>query len=143
MIFIFKIKFFRPQKGSILVETAAAFIILTLFFFGIIEMFGLVRDGILLNRIAREAAREAAITGNDGAGYAKAADMARLYFGRYAGAVGVEFTHYDGYQRHSITCKVTYPHKILNVLRGAMGRGEVNLSAKAVFGWYDFTQRYE
>jgi hypothetical protein len=137
------LKVLHPRKGSILVETAAAFIILTLFFFGMIEMFGLVRDSILLNRIAREAAREVAITGSDAAGLARATDLASQYFGRYGGSVHVEFTHYDGYQRHSVTCKVTYPHKVLNVLRNAMGRGEVDLSAKAVFGWYDFTQRYE
>ncbi|MGB9849108.1 MAG: TadE/TadG family type IV pilus assembly protein [Moorellaceae bacterium] len=137
------LKVLRPRKGSVLLETVAAFIILTLFFFGLIEMFGLVRDSILLNRIAREAAREAVITGSDAAGRAKAADLANQYFGRYGGLVQTEFIHYDGYQRHSVTCRATYPHKILNVLQGAMGRGEVNLSARAVFGWYDFSQHYE
>jgi len=134
---------FRSRRGTVLLESVMAFMVLTLLFFGLIEMFGLIRDGLAINRIARAAAREAAVTGNVAAGRALAADMADQYFGPRAGSVRVEFERYDGYRRHSVTCRATYPHMVLNVFRNVMGRGEVNLSARAVFGWYDFSQQYE
>jgi len=128
------------QRGSVLVELAAACMLLLAFFFASIETMFLVRDSIYLHRLVRDAAREAAITGSVTAGEQKARDLAAMYFGRNGSRVRVEFFLYAESQKRSVTCVATYPHRVFGEYSArVLGGWEVNLGAHATFGWYDFT----
>lgn len=145
---ILKGKVFRSQvereKGSILVELVMACLVLMVFFFACVEIAWLIRDDVYLQRVVRDAAREAVLTGNLGAGYTKAVDVARMYFGRYSGDVNVSLKRHDSGQSHSVVCTATYPHRFFGWFsKNALGGKGVTLSARAVFGWWDFPQGYE
>lgn len=128
------------QKGSILVELAAACVLLMAFFFASIETVFLIRDSMYLHRLARDAAREAVITGSIAAGERKGRDLANMYFGQKGSKVHLEFRRYSGYGTQSVTCVASYPHQVFGERAGWMlGEWEVNLVARATFGWHDFT----
>jgi len=134
----------RDEKGSVLVELVAACLVLMVFFFACVEVAWVVRDHVYLQRVARDAAREAVLAGSLDAGYAKGFDRAKAYFGRYAGDVKISLERYDSGQSHSAVCVVTYPHKFFGWFsKNALGGKGVMLSARAVFGWWDFPESYE
>lgn len=140
-------RIFRPrggERGSVLVELVMACLVLMVFFFACVEVAWLIRDDVYLQRVARDAAREAVLAGSLDAGYAKAADRARMYFGGNAGDVRVSLERHDSYRSHSVVCTATYPHRFFGWFsKNALGGKGVTLSARAVFGWWDFPQDYE
>ncbi|WP_027718972.1 TadE/TadG family type IV pilus assembly protein [Desulfovirgula thermocuniculi] len=145
---ILKGKVFKSQvereKGSVLVELVMACLVLMVFFFACVEVAWLIRDDVYLQRVARDAAREAVLAGSLDAGYAKAADRAQMYFGSNAGDVQVSLERYDAPQRHSVTCVAKYPHRFFGWFsKDILGGKGVTLSAVATFGWWDFPQDYE
>lgn len=130
------------EKGTVLIELVMSFLVLVTFFFACVEIMWLVRDNVYLHRVAREAAREAVITGSISEGYAKARDMAGMYFGNQD--IGVSLERRDAYRNHTVTCLATYQHRFFGtVSKEALGGKGVTLSAKAVYGWKDFTEDYE
>ncbi|AOQ23116.1 hypothetical protein MTAT_29680 [Moorella thermoacetica] len=129
------------EKGSVLIELVFSVVLLTVFFFAIAGTISLVRDYVYLHRIAREAAREAVLTGDTAAGYMKAEDLAKMYFPRTYGRVTVSLSRQDGYRQHSVTATASYPHVALYA--PFIGPWEVNFTTDATFGWWDFSTVYE
>ncbi len=131
----------RSEKGTVLIELVASCLVLMVFFFACAETWFLVRDKLYLQRIARDGAREAVIVGGSiGAGRDKAEDDARQFFGSRASKVNIDMDRHDSYRFHSVTCSVSYPHPVFgNLVSG----GEVNLNARATFGWKDEATDYE
>lgn len=131
----------RSEKGTVLIELVASCLVLTVFFFACAETWFLVRDKLYLQRIAREGAREAVIVGGDeGTGRDKAEDDARQFFGSRASKVNISMDRYDSYRFHSVTCSVSYPHPVFGKYLGVW---EVNLNARATYGWKDEATAYE
>lgn len=142
LFFRFLDRIFPGEKGTVLIELVMSCLILMVFFFACVEVIWMVRDNVYLHRVAREAAREAAITGDINEGYAKAHDVAGMYFGNQN--VGVSLERHDAYRSHTVVCLATYQHKFFgNFSKEALGGKGVTFSARAVYGWKDFTEDYE
>lgn len=109
--------------------------VLVVFFFACAETFFLVRDRMLLERIVRDGAREAAITGDMGKGEEKADDRARQFFGDRASEVTVTLDRKERNGAEVVVCTADYTHPVFGSL--SLGVGEVRLSARAVFSWKD------
>lgn len=131
----------KSEKGTVLIELVASCLVLIVFFFACAETWFLVRDKLYLQRIARDGAREAVIVGGStSSGEDKARDDARQFFGSRASKVNIQMDRYDSSRFHSVTCSVSYPHPVFGNL---ISSREVNLSARAVFGWRDEAKSYE
>lgn len=131
----------RDTRGQILMETVIAMLVLLVLFFAIFESAYLIRDDLNLQRVAREAAREAVLTGSVTAGYAKGRDVAAMYFpGRN---VTLELRE-QGYGReHVVFVRATVEHKFLGQFSvRILGSEGMRLGARAVYGWWDTSQEY-
>lgn len=129
----------RDERGSVLVELVFSALVLVVFFFAVAGTAMMVRDYVHLQRVAREAAREAAMLGDVSAGYRKGTDLAGMYFPR--GGVSLRLERRDAYRSHSVTAVASYPHRVFG--GGVLGMPEVRLSAQATFGWWDTSTEYE
>lgn len=123
------------EKGTILIELVVSCLVLLMFFYVCTETFFLVRDKMLLERIARDGAREAALTGDTGTGREKAHDRARQFFGKRASEVTVELERKERNGAEVVICTVGYGHPVFGNL--GLSIGEVRLGARAVFSWKD------
>ena len=130
------------DRGSILVETVLSALVLVVLMFAVIEVAWLLRDNVYLQRVAREAAREAVLTGDLNAGYAKGRAVSEMYFGS-PGAVSLRLeTGREGQARYMVA-HALYPHRFFGWFSKKMlGGREMILSARAIFGWYDFGTQY-
>ena len=130
----------RDRRGSIMIEFVAACLVLVAIFTGITETALLIKDRIYLQRVVRDGAREAAITGNIEAGRYKAQDRALQYFGNNKAYIDIDTEQYGNVEY--ITCSATYPHSLATGLGRMLTDKEVMLNAKAVYGWYDKSTTY-
>lgn len=105
-----------------MIETVFSCLLLMLFFIGGVSILNMVRTSLYVNRIAREGAREAAITDSISAGEAKARDCADQFFKTSS---TITLTNNGG----NVICKVIHPEK-------AFGK-VVNMGAQAVYPWWD------
>ena len=125
----------RNQKGSIMFEMVVSMLILVGFFFSCIEVFSVVKDRIYIQKIAREGAREASLTGKLEPGQGKAQDCARQYFNSKNVHISVEkITNNNG--DINVACYVTRPHQPFSFLN-QNGMGVINLEAQAIYPWWD------
>lgn len=126
MSIVAKLKEARNEEGSVMVEAALCFILLVMLVLISVEILSLIRLEIYSNRIAREGAREAALTGNISAGTSKARALSQQYLG---GKAQVSINNDDNIVVCNVNCKTTvfkYIHS-----------GEMNISAKAIYPWQD------
>jgi Flp pilus assembly protein TadG len=134
---IFKNKVIKSERGQALVELAFCLIILILFFYAFFETVYLIRDVVYVNRIAREGAREATLTGSLGAGKAKAEDCTLQYFSSINGTVIILDTSSSSGSIDNVICTVSHEHRPFEKLtEKGIGR-VVNLNAEAVYPWWD------
>lgn len=119
------------ERGSILVETVFASLILLVFMFACVETVFLIADKVHLQRVVRDAAREAVITNNLSAGYRAGYDRAEMYF-RDRGSVRLRLERRDSFESRTVVCTAEYTHRVFGNLL-PQGK-EVRLSATAVFG---------
>lgn len=125
---------FKSQKGSILLEFAFSIGILMVIFMATVTFSFLYADCYGVQKVAREGAREASITGDTNwAGY-KALQEAWLW-GLDPGRMSVSFDQ-DGF---AVTCYVSYTAAPFNrtfprLLHGSP-LGDYNLNASTTFVW--------
>ncbi|MGQ9498553.1 MAG: TadE/TadG family type IV pilus assembly protein [Desulfotomaculales bacterium] len=124
------------ERGSIMVETALAFVVLLFFTLVCVDLAYLIADKVHLQRVAREAAREAAITNDVGAGKSKGMDLAGMYFGKNAHKVMLDVQDKKEGNARFFTATAGYRHKVFG--GDFLGWEGVSLGAKATFGWWDF-----
>lgn len=130
-------KILRSSKGSIMVETVMVCLVLMVVLVFCFETFSLITNSVNIQKIAREAAREAAIVGPDGgieAGKTKAASMNRQYMPGKQLAITL-YPAVDSQKSHVI-CNVTLEYRFLEFMRDE-GIGGKSLNAKAVYPWWD------
>ena len=131
----------KRQKGSILVEFAVSCLLLVVFFFGMVEVWSMVRDKVYLQRIVRDATREAAVTGDVSSGYGVAQDRARQYFGQAANRCIVILETDEQPGSHLVIGEGKFGHRPFGSISEKLWGKEVTLRARAVFGWYDFRHK--
>lgn len=129
-------------KGVILVEFAAASLVLIILFLGMITLWGVLNDYANINKVCREGAREAVLTGSEYAGYRKALEVAWVW-GLKPERLSVEFYPDSGGNRRLVTCVATYRAPLFSrnfpALAGKGGLDEVTLRSEATFGCWDFS----
>lgn len=125
----------KSQKGSILVELVFVCILLSMFALGTIEVINIIRADIYIKKIAREGAREAAITSSTEAGKRMAEDAAGQYFVSSKPAIAI-YTNQVAGKTANVVCNVSYNHKHFYFLNNN-GLGGMELDAKAVYPWWD------
>lgn len=117
-----------------MVETVLSCLILIIFFFGFLEFFQIIRGDIYVQKIAREAAREVAITGSIEAGREKSREIAEQYF-KEKNAVKIDLRKDDS----AVICQTEYKHKLFKIFsREGYGK-EVTLHGEAIFAYWDRT----
>lgn len=121
----------RSQKGQIIYEAAISSLILIILVLGLIEILLLTFTIIDVHKIAREGAREAALTGSIVSGQQKAEDCSQQYFNGDAAAL--VYTNTVGGEKVNVVCAVTKPYRPVKFLDGL----EVNINAEAVYPFQD------
>lgn len=125
----------KSQKGSILVELVFVCIFLTMFMLATIEVINIFRANIYIQKIAREGAREAAITNNIEAGKRMADDASQQYFVSSQPSVNLYTNQVSG-KAANVVCDVSYNYKPFYLFNNN-GIGGIELDAKAVYPWWD------
>lgn len=116
----------RSQRGSMIVEMAMACMVLVLLFLMFMETFFLVQGKIYVVKIAREGAREAAMTSD--------IEMGRTAAINYAGQILKKPVQIDiSDKNNTVTCDVTYTHHVCQYL--ANGGLSYDLSSRAIYPW--------
>lgn len=122
----------REEKGKVFVETVLVMLILIILFFAIFETAILIRDDMYIQRIAREAAREAALTGDVSIGYLKGLDAGKMYFPgreiRLELKVDGEVVIVRAYVEHLFLGKYSIDF---------FGEGGMTLGSRAMYKWQD------
>lgn len=128
----------KSQKGSILVELVVISMLLVMFVLGTIEVFNIVRADIYLHKIVREGAREAALTGNTGAGDGMARNIKNQYFASSSDIVlsPIYFGQSAKGETANVVCEASYFYKHFSFLN-KKGVGVTELNAKAIYPWWD------
>jgi Flp pilus assembly protein TadG len=127
----------KSQRGSILVELVFVCVFLMMFMLGTIEVINIIRADIYIQKIAREGAREAAISGDTEAGRRMAEDAAQQYFGSSQPTV-LLYTNQSTGDIANVVCDVSYDYKFFFFLNNN-GLGGRSLDAKAIYPWWDET----
>lgn len=112
-------------------EAALSSLLLIILLLGFIELFMLSATIIDTHKIAREGAREAALTGSIESGQAKAEDCVNQYF--RGQAVALVYTNSVGGKDVNVVCTVSKPYKPVKFLDGV----EVDINAEAVYPFQD------
>lgn len=116
-------------------------LILMILFFAVFETAVLIRDDMYLQRVAREAAREAALTGNLYAGYAKGRDMAAMYFSGKNVTISLD---QRGSGRNAVV--VARAEMFRPFLGGyterLFGERGIKLGSVATYAWHDRAEGY-
>lgn len=119
-----------------MLETLFCCILLIIFVFSCIEAANIIADKTHLQRIAREAAKEAAVDMNASEGRKRGEEVARMYF-EEANSVRLDVRLSQESQGtskvHYAEAKAAYPYK-----SNLLGK-EVGLNAQATFGWVEDT----
>lgn len=124
----------KNDKGQIFVEAVLSMIVLLVLFFAIFEIALLLRDAVYVNRIARETAREAAITADISAGEAKGRYLSDLYFkGKNVNIT----TKIDG---NVVVVRVKMRHVFFgDFTKRLFNGGGVDIGGEAIYPWHDNT----
>lgn len=126
----------RDQKGAILLEFAFVITILMVIFLATITFSFLLSDFYGVQKVAREGAREASITGSTQWAGEKVLQAAWLW-GLDDGRVTIDFSR-DG---TAVTCYVTYAstpfHKNFMTIFGSQPLSDVTMRARASFVWLE------
>jgi len=124
------------QKGSVLLEFILSISVLLVIFIFAVTFSFLFADYYGVQKVAREGAREASITGNVDWARVKAEQSAWLW-GLDPNRVAVDFFR-DG---TAVTCHVTYTvspfHKTFPELIGGSPLTDVTMNASATFVWLE------
>ncbi|OPX90335.1 MAG: TadE-like protein [Pelotomaculum sp. PtaB.Bin104] len=134
----------KDERGVILVEFAFCFIILMVLFLGTVTLSFAFRDYVSLQKVVREGAREAVITGNTSTAYSKACQAAWLW-GLKPENLSIGFQQEVDGVRTVEKCYGTYHINLFNytfpTLVGQASLSDININAAADFGWWDFTKK--
>ena len=126
----------RDQKGSVLLEFIFSISVLLVIFIFAVTFSFLFADYYGVQKVAREGAREASITGNVDWARIKAEQAAWLW-GLDPDRVAVDFFQ----DRTTVTCQVTYTvspfHKTFPKLIGGSPLTDVTMNAGATFVWLE------
>ncbi len=121
-------KLFKSEKGSIMIELVFTCLILVVLMLCAVEVINIVRADIYIHKVAREGAREAAITNNLDAGRNMAEDCIQQYFATNKPTV------HPYPNNNNIVFEVFYSHKHFSFLNKT-GYGGVDLNARAIYPW--------
>jgi len=132
----------EDEKGVIIIEAAFSFILLIFLFLGVITLSFIIRDCYNIQKVAREGAREACITGSIESGYNKAMSSVWLY-NLDSDRLTIKFNNQHTGNRHTVTCDVTYRINLFSrtfpQLVGGKSLVDFDVHSKATFGWWDFS----
>lgn len=122
----------KDDRGQIFVEAVLSMIILVTLFFAIFEIALLLRDAVYIERVARETAREAAITADTNAGEAKGRYLSDLYF--RGKNVSIK-TKVDG---DVIVVRTSVRHAFFGDFTSRLfNGGGIELGGSAIYPWHD------
>lgn len=130
----------RTERGSIMVETVAACLILVIIMFGFFETYSLINTKLKIQRIAREGAREAAINYNgEGLNLAKekSRDIANQYIPHMNPSINVYLSKANG-KDANVVCSVSVDYRYMQYLKKE-GMGGRTVNAMAIYPWQDQT----
>lgn len=124
----------KDERGQIFVEVVLSMLVLIVLFFAVFETALLFRDAVYIERVARETAREAALSGNPAAGEAKGRTLAAMYFGNRPARINVQV---DG---TNVVVRTSVVHPVFgDFTRRLFGQGGIELGAQAIYPWHDTT----
>ncbi len=133
----------KNRRGSILLEFVSASIMLVFLFLAAVTFSLFFSDYYSIQKVAREAAREACITGSESAGRQKAAEAAWLW-GLDPERMEVWFERDSSTNRAIVTCTARYTsqpfYRTFPKLLNRVPLTDVELTARASFGWWDFNK---
>lgn len=124
-------RLFKSEKGSIMIELVFTCLILVVLMLCAVEVINIIRADIYIYKIAREGAREAAITKDLDAGDNMAQDCIRQYFATTKPSV-----HSYINKDKNVIYEIFYSHKHFSFLNKT-GYGGVDLNARAIYPWGD------
>jgi Flp pilus assembly protein TadG len=137
-----RVRLIEDERGVIIIEAAFSFILLIFLFLGAVTLSFVIRDCYNIQKVAREGAREACITGSVESGYNKALSSAWLY-GLDPDRLTIKFDNQHTGNRNLITCDVTYRINLFSrtfpQLVGGDSLFDFDVHSKATFGWWDFS----
>lgn len=132
----------KDERGVILLEFAFSFIVLVILFLGMVTFSFVLKDYVSAQRVAREGAREAVITGSTNAAYSKACEAAWLW-GLKPENLSIWFSQDASGNRTFEECYVKYRTNLFNytfpTLVGQAPLNDFDINTSATFGWMDFT----
>lgn len=131
------IKNIRSEKGSIMLETVAICMVLVICLMGFLEIFTIITTSLHIQKVAREGAREAAITADKETGKRKALDVAEQCLKTEKPQIDLYTSTLNG-QEANVTCSVTVDYKYLKHIT-PKGVGGSTLHAEAIYPWHDET----
>jgi len=133
----------KNEDGVILLEFAFLVIILIVLVLGFVTVFSVGKDYLSIHKVAREGAREAAITGNENSGYARAYQAAWLWKLKPEN-LAVELSQTNEGTRTFESCSVTYRTNLFNytfpTVVGQSPLADFDLHTNAIFGWWDLNK---
>lgn len=133
----------RNRRGSILLEFVFASTILIFLFMAAVTFSMFFSDYYSIQKVAREAAREACITGSEIAGRQKVMEAAWLW-GLDPDRMELAFEKDSAANRVIETCTVRYKsqpfHRTFPKLLIQAPLKDIELTARASFGWWDFNR---
>lgn len=122
---------FKSEKGSVMIELVFTCLILVVLMLCAVEVINIVRADIYIHKIAREGAREAAITNSLENGNKMAEDCARQYFTSSKPSINSYVS-----KNKNVVYDVFYSYRHFSFLNKT-GYGGVDLNARAIYPWWD------
>ncbi|WP_157834957.1 TadE/TadG family type IV pilus assembly protein [Desulfofalx alkaliphila] len=130
----------KDEEGVIMLEFAASIIILLLLYVFLINVGLRVADMSAIPKVARDGARQAAVTGNLNDGYSKAQQSAWVW-GLDTNKLNINLNTYSFGSRQLIDCDVEYTSspfsRMFPTVVGGEALDDKKLRYKATFGWWD------
>lgn len=130
----------KDQRGSIMIEFAGSIIILLVIYLGMITLGLRIADYSAVQKVARDGAREVAISGSIAQAENRARQSAWLW-GLKPEKLSVNFNTFNFGSRTLSECDVTYKSSPFSSTFPTLVKeepvDEKELHGKATFGWWD------
>ncbi len=131
----------KDERGQAMLEFTGSIILFVLLYLFLITIGLRIADYSAVQKVARDAGREATITGNMNDGYYKAQETAWMWH-LDPNKLSVYLSTSQAGQRNLVTSEVNYRSspfaRMFPTLVGQEPVDEKELTGQATFGWWDF-----
>lgn len=125
------------EKGQAMVEVVVSCILLVMILLASVEVFTVITTKMYMEKVVREAGREAVLAGNIVTGEVKGNDIANQYLGKHKYVVKCSPTQSQG-EIVNVSCFITLDYPYFKSI-SANGMGGGVYYAEAIYPWKDET----